>query len=62
VDFDATDQLLTLYFPFVKYFRNKLEYSEEVFQLFIDSKKADVLVRREVLYNILTEFGIPKNC
>ena len=28
-------------------------------QLFVDSKKASDLVRREVLYNILTEFGIP---
>ena len=29
-------------------------------QLFIDFKKAYDLVRREVLYNILMEFGIPK--
>jgi len=29
-------------------------------QLFIDIKKAYDSVRREVLYNILIEFGIPK--
>jgi hypothetical protein len=30
-----------------------------VYQLFIDFRKAYVSVRREVLYNILIEFGIP---
>jgi hypothetical protein len=29
-------------------------------QLFIDFKKASDSVRREVLYNILVEFGIPR--
>ena len=38
----------------------KWEYSEEAHQLFIDFKKAYVSVRREALYNILIEFGIPK--
>jgi hypothetical protein len=37
----------------------KWEYSETVHQLFIDFKKAYDSVRREVLYNILIEFGIP---
>jgi hypothetical protein len=32
-----------------------------VHQLFIDFKKASDSVKREVLYNILLEFGIPKN-
>jgi hypothetical protein len=32
-----------------------------VHQLFIDSKKAYVSVKEEVLYNILLEFGIRKN-
>ena len=38
----------------------KWEYNEGVHQLFIDFKKAYDSVRREVLYNILMEFGIPK--
>ena len=38
----------------------KWEYSEEVHQLFIDFKKAYDSVRREVLYKILIEFGIPR--
>ena len=38
---------------------NKLEYSEKVNQLFIDLKKPYDSIRREVLYNILTGFGIP---
>jgi hypothetical protein len=35
------------------------EYNEAVHQLFIDVKKAYDSVRRGVLYNILTEFGMP---
>ena len=38
----------------------KWEYNEAVHQLFIDFKKAYDSVRREDLYNILIEFGIPK--
>jgi sorting nexin-29 len=36
----------------------KWEYNETVYQLFIDFKEAYDSVRREVLYNILIEFGI----
>jgi hypothetical protein len=38
----------------------KWEYNGTVHQLFIDFKKAFDSVRRELLYNILTEFGIPR--
>jgi hypothetical protein len=38
----------------------KLEYNGTVHQLFIDFKKAYDSVRREVLHNILIEFGIPR--
>jgi hypothetical protein len=37
----------------------KWECNETVHQLFIDFKKAYDSVRREVLYNILIEFGVP---
>ena len=37
----------------------KWEHSEAVRQLFTDLKKAHDSVRTEVLYIILTEFGIP---
>jgi hypothetical protein len=38
----------------------KWEYNGTVHQLFIDFKKAYDSVKREVLYNVLIEFGIPK--
>jgi hypothetical protein len=38
----------------------KLEYNGMAHQLFIDFKKAYDSVKREVLYNILLEFDIPK--
>jgi hypothetical protein len=37
----------------------KMEYGETVHQLFIDFKEACDSVRKEVLYNILIEFGVP---
>jgi len=38
----------------------KWEYNEAMHQLFIDFKKVYDSVRREVLCNILIEFGVPK--
>jgi hypothetical protein len=38
----------------------KWEYNGTVHQLFIDLKKAYDLIKAEVLYSILLEFGIPK--
>jgi hypothetical protein len=38
----------------------KWEYNGTVHQLFIDIRKAYDSVRREVLYNVLIEFGIPR--
>jgi hypothetical protein len=52
----TTDQL----FYICKILEKKWEYNEAVHQFFIDFKKAYDSVRREVLYNILMEFGIPK--
>ncbi|KAJ4440051.1 hypothetical protein ANN_08182 [Periplaneta americana] len=49
-----------LFFVFVKILEKKWEYKGTVHQLFIDFKKAYDSVKREILYNILIEFGIPK--
>jgi hypothetical protein len=51
VDSDKTEELLIRYFAFVRYWRKKWQYI--VIYRLHDS------VRREVLYNILHEFGIP---
>jgi hypothetical protein len=52
------DQLLIRFSAFVRYWR-KWEYNETVYQLFVDFKTASDSVRREILYNILIEFGVP---
>jgi hypothetical protein len=59
VSFDITDQLPIIYSAFVKYLKKKWEYNEAVHQLFVDFKKAYHSFRREVLCNMLIEFGIP---
>jgi hypothetical protein len=59
VGFDITDQLLIRFCTIRQILEKKLEYNETVHLLFLDFKKAHVSVRREVLYNILIEFGVP---
>jgi hypothetical protein len=57
--FKATDQPLIRFSAFVRYWRKNWEYYETVHLVFIDFKKAYNSVRREVLYNILSEFSVP---
>jgi hypothetical protein len=52
----TTDQI----FYIGQILEKKCEYNGTVHQLFIDFKKAYDSVRREALYNILIEFGIPR--
>jgi hypothetical protein len=58
VGFNITDQLLVRIFAFARDWK-KMEYTETVHRLFIDLKKADYSVRRELLYSIFIEFGAP---
>jgi hypothetical protein len=51
-----TDQILCIH----QLLEKKWEYTVTLHQLFIDFKKAYDSVRREALYNILIEFGIPR--
>jgi hypothetical protein len=46
-------------FCILQILEKKWEYIETVHQLFIDFKKAYDLVRREVLYSVFIEFGVP---
>jgi len=59
VDFDATGQLLIIYSKFVRYLGKIWQYNEAGHHVFVAFKKAYDSVRREDLYNILIEFGIP---
>jgi hypothetical protein len=57
VDFDATGQLLIIYSALIKYFRkneNTMKYC-----LSYSRKPLYDSVIRKVLYNFLTEIGIP---
>jgi hypothetical protein len=55
---DVTDKLLIRFFSIHQILEGKGEYNETVHQLFIDFKEAYDSLRREVLYNILIEFGV----
>jgi hypothetical protein len=55
---NVTDQVL-IRICIQQTLEKKWEYNETVHQLFVDFKKAYDSVRREVLNNILTEFGVP---
>jgi hypothetical protein len=57
--FQHTISTTTQIFCIHQILEKKWEYNETVHQLFIDFKKAHDSVRREVLYNILIEFGVP---
>jgi hypothetical protein len=58
VGFDVTDHLL-IGFLRLSDTGEKCEYNETVHQLFIDLNKTYDSVRKEVLQNILIEFGVP---
>jgi hypothetical protein len=60
VDFDVIGQQLIRSSIPIKILEKKWEYNGTVHQLFIDFKKAYDSIRREVLYNILIEFRIPR--
>ena len=58
VDFDAIDQPLSMCFCIRQILEGKnWKHTEAVHQIFVDYKKAHESVRKEVLYNILIEFG-----
>jgi hypothetical protein len=61
VDFYVIDQLLIRSSISIRYWsKSWRDYNGTVHQLFIDFKKAYDSVRREVLYNFLNEFGVPR--
>jgi hypothetical protein len=58
VDLDTAAQLLIIHSAFVKYSIKEVEYNGAVQRLFIYFKKTCDSFWREVLHNILIEFGI----
>jgi hypothetical protein len=58
VDVNVIDQLLIRCSAFVIYWRKTWECNGTVHNLYTDFEKAYDSVRREMLYNVLIEFGI----
>jgi hypothetical protein len=58
VDLDIIGEILIRYPAFVIYLREKWDPNMEVRELFKESKNFCDLVRREVVCNVLSEFGI----
>jgi hypothetical protein len=58
VDLDATDQLLIIYCAFVKYLRKNGNTMKQCI-VYVFFKKAYDSFRKEILYNVLVQFGIP---
>jgi hypothetical protein len=60
VDFDVIDQRLIRFSVSGRYWRKEWEFNGTVLQVFVGFRKAHNSFKREVLYSILTEFGIPR--
>jgi hypothetical protein len=60
VDLNVNRSMTDQIFYICQILEKKWEYKSKVHQLFIDFRKAYDSVRREVLYSILIEFGIPR--
>jgi hypothetical protein len=60
VDSIVNSSIIDKIFYIWRILEKKWEYNGMVHQLFIDFKKAYDSIKREVLYNILLEFGTPK--
>jgi hypothetical protein len=59
VGFDVTDQLLIRWFAFNRHWRKNGSTMRQYISYSVELKKVYDSVWREVLYNILIEFGIP---
>jgi hypothetical protein len=55
VDFDVTGQLLIRYFTFIRYSKNRSTMRQYIHVYFTNAYES---VTREVMYDILIEFGL----
>jgi hypothetical protein len=58
LDFDTVGQLLIRYSTFIRYWRNTRVQLDNTSDINTGLNKAYNSIRKEVLYNILIEFGI----